>query len=110
MADPHFKDVYLQLYVARLFEIAGAVTRIGAITDTSTCHADALTAPQAERFQDNLNNVNSDGENAGLPTDFALIDRIDTIGSALTTAVNAQGGDLLMGIEAFFKASFPGQC
>jgi len=106
------QDVSLQLYVARLFEISGAVTRIGANTPDRLCNKDhtipkrdgvpdglranALTTAQSARFNDNVNKVNADGARAGLPTDFALNDRMIEMAHDL----NAKG------TEKFFNDAF----
>lgn len=77
------KDVYLQLWVARLFEISTTTLQIGLCT--GNFNADALSADELDRFQNNLDNVNDDGQNADLPDDFSLNERILEIGNALAT-------------------------
>ncbi len=86
------KNVYLQLYMARLYEIASVITVTGACSATGY-NPQALTSSDQDRFKDNLNNVNDDGQKAGLPTDFGLNDRITTILNNLNLA--ATFGDFL---------------
>ncbi len=82
------EDVYLQLYISRLFEIAGVVTQVG-VCATGGYDPTAFIADTGEtaRFQDNLANVNGDGKKAGLPTDFPLVSRI----SSISETINSQG-------------------
>ncbi len=116
------RDVCLQLYVARLFEISGAITRIGATSENEICNAipghankdeipddfapNALNETQSIRFDSNLNTVNANATCAGLPSDFALGARILSIASDLTAAIAAAAGDLPTGVEDFFTAEF----
>jgi hypothetical protein len=78
------RDSYLQLWVARLFEISGVTTRLGVCT--SNYHPDALTDAQFERFKTNLNEIPGDADKAGLPIDLGLntrtIDILNSIGSS----------------------------
>ncbi len=115
------RDVFLKLYFARLFEISGAVTRLGANSDNEICNsspdsafkddvpdsflANALSADQVSRFQDNLENVNDDGQSAGLPDDFSLNERITSILVDLTSSINA-AGDNATGAANFFDDQF----
>lgn len=103
--DPSdLKDIYLRLYISRLFEIAGTLTRIGVISENEVCNecendfypfvacvndkkdrvpdafdANALTPAQETRFLANLENINDDGRNAGLSSDFDLSSRLNRI-------------------------------
>ncbi|MFH1262518.1 MAG: hypothetical protein V1495_03605 [Pseudomonadota bacterium] len=95
--DPgRLRDVYLQLWMARLFEIGSVTTQLGACT--ASFDPNALSADELQRFKDNLANVNSDGANAGLPSSLGLNDRITSISNDLneTTA------------PLFFQATFGG--
>lgn len=121
------QNIFLQLYFARLFEISGAITRIGANSENNGCNnfptgpldttriddipdefnPNALNDSQSARFQNNLDNVNSDATNAGLPSDFTLNDRITNIVSDLTAAINA-AANLAQGTADFFSNEFAG--
>lgn len=119
---PRYKDIYLQLYVARLFEIASAMTRIGAKSDDNACNAtgdatqidgvpdsfnaNALAGTEAERYRENVETVGSDGQKAGLPADFALSDRIISMGDNLSGAIEAQAGDVDLGTQDHFNDQY----
>jgi len=116
------EDVYLQLYFARIFEIAGAFSRIGGATDDEVCNAnpasafkdgipdglaaDTLTDEQAQRFGDNLENVNGDAEKADLPEDFQINDTLLAIAESFDDAVAAAGNDFSAGATEFFNDQF----
>jgi hypothetical protein len=113
--------VYLQLYMARLFEIAGATTRLGAVSPNEECNADpnnamkdtipddfdpdALTDEEGTRYQDNMDNLESDSVNAGLGADFGLNDRIAEMKADMDAAIDA-AGDAQEGLSDYFTDSF----
>jgi tetratricopeptide (TPR) repeat protein len=117
---------YFKLYLARLFEIAGAITRIGANQldgPDNECNADpndpdsdgipdafkpdALgSGDRAARFQTNLDTVNDDAAAAGLTEEFALTGRLKDISDALAADITAEGGDVAAGVQKFFEDEF----
>jgi hypothetical protein len=101
------RNTYLQLWVARHFEIASVTTRIALCT--SAFNAAALTSEELTRFQENLASVNGDGRNAGLSDSLSLNERVTTIGTELASAIANAGGDASAGSAAFFNAQ-NGQC
>jgi hypothetical protein len=107
MAGNRLRDTYLQLWIARQFEISSVTTRIALCTPEF--NASALSANDLTRFQDNLATVNGDALNAGLPSDFALNERVTSIGSELATAISDAGGDTAAGSANFFNTQ-NGQC
>ncbi|HLG19272.1 MAG TPA: hypothetical protein VI895_05585 [Bdellovibrionota bacterium] len=116
------KDCYLQLYMARIFEIAAVNQIIGGATADNVCNADptqavsdgipdgldtsGLDSAQAQRFQDNLDNVNSDGVKAGLPSDFSLTDHFFTLSSGLSDAIAVAGSDQLQGAKDYLNSQY----
>jgi hypothetical protein len=113
--DAKSKDAYLQLYMARLFEISGVTTRIGANTTTLDCASPTTTyQPEAltgnseamARLKDDLANINSDGDKAGFQDDFPLKSRFDDMNASLKTATDAAPGDDAAAFTAFFNEQF----
>lgn len=96
------KDVFLQLWMARLFEISGVTTRLALCTDNFD--ATAVQGDDLDRFQDNLSNVNDDADAAGLPESAAMDDRLTKIADDIETAVDLAGGDVDAGVAAYFTA------
>ncbi len=87
------RDIYAQLFVARLDEIAAVTKRIGLCT--AGFDANALTADQVTRFQDNLENAGPDATKAGFSDGLGLTERLTKISDAITTAG---------GVSIFFTA------
>ena len=103
------KDIWLQQYMARLFEIASVSSVIGATSDDACASASynpsGLSADQLSRFQDNLDNINSDGDMAGLPDDFSLDEAFVEISMQLTAAIISAGNEV-QGTADFFNTQF----
>ncbi len=115
-------DDYLQLYVTRLFEIATVNSQIGATSADKLCNADhaspnkdgvpddfdpsALSGSAATRFEDNVSNINSDGRHAGLPSSFALNDRLTNVSTDLAKEITAAGGDAQVGAQNYLAKQF----
>ena len=115
-------DFSLLLYMTRLFEIASAVSAIGATNPDNECNAnpanpntdgipdgydpDALSGDRATRFDNNLENVDGDGERAGLGSGFEVSERVNEMNSALEDAISNQAGDIAAGLEEFFTDEF----
>ncbi|MFH1017482.1 MAG: hypothetical protein V1798_04775 [Pseudomonadota bacterium] len=78
-------DVYLQLYISRLFEISGVITQVGVCGAGYDPTAFVADTAANDRFQQNLDQVNGDGVNAGIPSDFPLTSRITSIVEDLNT-------------------------
>ncbi|MCB0307966.1 MAG: tetratricopeptide repeat protein [Bdellovibrionales bacterium] len=76
------QNIYLLLFLSRLFEIAGSTTRVG-----SDCSVN-LTAEQEARFSENLDVLPSDGNGAGLPSDLGLYNKLDTVKTALEVSAS----------------------
>jgi hypothetical protein len=98
------RDTYLQLYMARLFDISAVTTVLG--VGSTSFNPNALDTAGITRFQDDLANVNDDGTNAGLPKSFGLDDRVTELLTKLTTAIETAGGNMSDGAAAFFSAQF----
>lgn len=101
LSDADRDNVFIRLYASRLFELGGALTRVGLKTANDECNhclnmtlgcvmsmkdevpdgfdADALTPEQETRFRENLTEVNEVGGDLGLSQDFSLILRADQI-------------------------------
>lgn len=108
------KNVYLKLFLSRMFEIGGAISRIGGNSANTECNnamplcpgcidqvpddfnASALTPDQETRFREHLSEINSDGQNAGLDVDFSLFERINEISTILGSGA----------LPAFFELSY----
>lgn len=95
------QDVYLQLWVSRLFEIAGVTTRLC----VPTFNPSALTSDEITRFQTNLGQVNDDAAHANLPSSFDISTRIGTILADFLAAI-AAAGDQATGAAQFFTDNF----
>jgi hypothetical protein len=99
VTDPTFlRDVYLQLWMARMFEIAGVTTQLKACT---TEFDPNLSDAELARFRSNLENAPGDAANAGLPGDLELNSRVSSILDGLNAATTAVD---------FFNATFGGGC
>lgn len=114
-------DIYLQIYVVRIFEIAVALGIMGVLSDDEVCNANQananrdgvpdklletiLTKEQAERLRDNLKNTKEDGERAGFVPDFELSEQIDTASQALETAIE-ETGDVVSGTNKLINDHF----
>lgn len=70
------RNIYLLLFLSRLFEISGALTLVD-----SNCVIGADF--DGTRFSANLDALPSDGANAGLPSDLSLFNSINEINTAL---------------------------
>ncbi len=98
------EDTYLQLYMARMFEISGSLTRTEVDPDGTCIAIDALSTDDRERFRENVAEINGDGDNARLPDSFGLTDVFTDMDTALDTAIG--GGSVADGVETFFLAQF----
>lgn len=82
------KNLYLLLFLSRLFEISGPVVLLGARDPGSCDNGDTLSAAEEDRFNDNLDKIAGDGAKAGLPDDFPLFERINEIREQIEMAAS----------------------
>lgn len=80
-------DTYLLQFFSKMFEISGAMTRLGSF-NPGECTEGPLSSDEEARFQNNLDTVNEDGINAGFPSDFELFTRIDQIKADVAAAMS----------------------
>jgi hypothetical protein len=112
---------WLQIYIGTMFEVAAAVTEIGANSEDNICNMTpsvtrpdgvpdsfsptALSGEGSTRFRDNLHNANTYGTSAGLPEHFALNVRFGEMADTLDAAITA-AGDADTGTADYLTAEF----
>ena len=82
------KNLYLLLFLSRLFEISGPIVTLGAIEPGSCSNGNTLSSTEEARFDENLDTIESDGKKAGLPEDFSLFTRIGEIQQEIEDAAS----------------------
>lgn len=83
-SDISDRNIYLLLFLSRLFEISGATTKVGANCQFVV----GFDASDQARFTANLEALPADGVNAGFPQDFGLFDTVEQIQTALEVTAN----------------------
>ncbi|MCB0272379.1 MAG: hypothetical protein KDD46_05135 [Bdellovibrionales bacterium] len=81
------KDVYAQIAIARMLTLSTITTISEANTgDEADCNASLISSSEADDFRSDLAQVQEDLDNAGFPSNFALITRSRDILDAINNA------------------------
>lgn len=113
-------DVWLEIYLVRLFEIGLALEAMGVFSGDEICNANSsnpkrdlvpdalnpgnLTSTQADRFDENLENIWRDAGKAGLG-DLEITRQVKAVWEALEDAISS-AGDLTQGLDLAVRNAF----